>query len=563
MNLTKKFVIDRREFALRFLIFLTFSGLILWSSIDGILVVFGIKRSDPLVSLSVRNIEETKKTGIPIWSSFICSQNLTRIEVQTLKRGGNTGNGTATKDNATAIPDSYISITDTNSLLTTGDWTLKTGTWPCYIFNNSNKDYKFIPGIVDQLIVTALVNGNQSQADNGIIFGVFDDLRPLNLVEPFTAGIPSINTYTFTLTEKEYVNNKEELYFTVNKQDYHFIRVFDTPSIAARFLYSPDTYMVVRYTERPQYTLYSVISATGGNLTYAIALWIILFGRGKYKSWGLIQRYILRNSPDVHKKDNTNRLLNIPFYSNKEKNALDNGKNKENNLESQVDQTPYSPPSTITTPQQKPDNYYSEPIYANSTLFFTTTETSTIFPKNATSATLKNISDENGDIDGEIGRSGINSGIGRLSELTDKEITKKLNKIVDEKLWFLEQTMSRHYLSGFRLRRYDSDLKKLKHKSSYYFDDGVKINLKNNLEYNLEEENRNQLDRDEIKSSSLRSSSSLSHSYEKENPNNLEDQTTIPASSLDQIISNPTTSDLTTSDLIASDQTNSVVRQSQ
>ncbi|CAG8550871.1 8704_t:CDS:2 [Diversispora eburnea] len=513
---------DRREFALRILIFLTFSGLILWSSMEGILIVFGVKKSDPLVSLSVKNFKETG-IGIPIWSSFICSQNLTGITVETLERGGNTGNGTETKDKPTRLPDSYISKTDTNAL-TTGDWTLTSGSWPCFIFNNSNKDYKFIPGIVDQLIIVAFVNGEQSQADNGIIFGVYDDLRPLNEVEPFTAGIPSINTYTFTLTEKEDVNNKDELYFTVNKQNYHST-TFKGSSIAARFLYSPDTYMVVRYIEKPQYTFYAVISATGGNLTYAIALWIILFGRGKYKSWGFIHRYILRNSPDAHKKDNSNRLLNIPFYSNKEKIALDNDKNKGNNLESQVNQTPNPPLSFITSSQQQQNDYYSVSKYTDSALFFTTNETPTIFSKNATSERFGNIGDENDNIDDEIRCS--RNGIGRLSEITDREITKKLNKIVDEKLWFLEQTISRHYLSGFRLRRYDSDLKKLKHKSSYYFDNNVKNNLKNNLENNLEEEN-NQLDRDEIKSSPRRSSSS-SHSYpvqidlEKENPKNLED----------------------------------------
>ncbi|RHZ67759.1 hypothetical protein Glove_299g104 [Diversispora epigaea] len=69
----------------------------------------------------------------------------------------------------------------------------------------------------------------------------------------------------------------------------------------------------------------------------------------------------------------------------------------------------------------------------------------------------------------------------------------------------------RHFIStNYKLRRYDSDLEKLKHRSSYYFDDNIKITLKNDLENNLEE-NRNQLDRDGIKPPSPISSSS--HSY--------------------------------------------------
>ncbi|CAG8527476.1 2958_t:CDS:2 [Diversispora eburnea] len=299
-------------------------------------------------------------TGIPIWNSFVFSQNLTSIIVE---RRRTLGNGTTTTDKATQLPDSYISKTDTNSL-TSGDWTLTTGTSPCFYFNNSNKDYKFIPEIVGQLIIVVLVDGNQSKAENGLLFGVFDDIRPRNVVEPFNAGIPSVNTYTFTLTERKDQNNKEYLYFTVNTQNYHPM-TFANGSIAARFLYSPDTYLSIKYVEKPRYTIYDIIAASGGNLTYAIALWIILF----------------------------------------DENSLD----------------------------------------------------------------------------------------GRLNELTDKEITKKINKIVDEKLWFLEQTISRHYLSGFRLRRYNSDLKKLKHKNGHYD------------EYNV--------NYDEIQPSPRRYSSSSHNSY--------------------------------------------------
>ncbi|RHZ60999.1 hypothetical protein Glove_350g20 [Diversispora epigaea] len=467
--------------------------------------------------MSMNNLSTT---GIPIWNSFVCSQNLSSITIETLRRGRTFGNGTETTDKATLLPESYISKTDTKSL-TSGDWTLTTGTWPCFYFNNSNKDYKFIPGVVDQLIIVALVEGNQTQQDTGLLFGVFDDIRPLNVVEPFNAGIPSINTYTFSLTERVDVNNKEYLYFTVNTQNYHPIAAFGNPSIAARFLYSPDTYLSIKYVEKLEYTIYDIIAASGGNLTYAIALWIILFGRGKYKSWGLVQRYILRNSPDVNKKDDSNRLVNIPFYSNKNvisfggdekdkknnsndknndyngrnynnnntnnNNDKNNGKNKDNDLENQDNQTPYN---------QQP-HYYSERSSATSPFYFSTTGSPTDYPKSATTPTFGNIDDRSNI--GVGGGSGmIHGGGGRgLNELTDKEITKKINKIVDEKLWFLEQTISRHYLSGFRLRRYNSDLRKLKQKSGHGDDDD---------EYNVNDD-------EEVKPSSRRFSSPSHNSY--------------------------------------------------
>ncbi|RHZ60936.1 hypothetical protein Glove_350g16 [Diversispora epigaea] len=513
------------------------------------------------------SINNLTTTGFPIWSSFICSQNLTAITVETLKRGKNVNNGTETTDEATLLPNSYISTTDTNSL-TTGDWTLTTGVWPCYIFNNSNKDYKFIPGIVDQLIIVALVEGNQSSVDNGLLFGIFDDIRPLNVVEPFNAGIPSVNTYTFTLTERIDVNNKEHLYFTVNKQNLHSV-TFANGSIAARFLYSPDTYLAVKYVERPQYTIYDLIGATGGNLTYLIALWILLFGRGKYKSWGLVHRYILRNSPDAHKKDDTDRLLDIPYYSSKEKpffgnndnfngenNDNDNDKNKKKNkkkmvdLESQIALSTFTLLPTVTQSNQPQQQRYcysdqSEPSSATSTFYFNTTGTPTFCGK------------------------GGGIGIKKLGEFTDREITKKINKVVDEKFWFLEQTMSRHYLSGFRLRRYDSDLRKLKHKSGYYEDDdeyNAANNVKNNnLENNLEKKNNNEIKPShscpviKLKPVNPEGKRKLKQIEPKnklgnlKNSQNLEDQISIS----DPTTSDPTTSDPTTSDPTTSDPTTS------
>ncbi|RHZ60997.1 hypothetical protein Glove_350g22 [Diversispora epigaea] len=377
-------------------------------------------------------------TGIPIWNSFVCSQNLSSITIETLRRGRTFGNETETTDKATLIPESYISETNTDSL-TSGDWTLTTDPWPCFYFNNSNKDYKFIPGVVDQLIIVALVEGNQSPADNGLLFGIFDDIRPLNVVEPFNAGIPSVNTYTFTLTERVDVNNKEYLYFTVNTQNYHSM-IFANGSIAARFLYSPDTYLSIKYVEKLKYTIYDIIAASGGNLTYAIALWIILFGRGKYKSWGLIQRYILRNSPDLNKKGGT-------FYSNKDENNdnnnvnyinnnsdKNNGKNKDYDLEGQDDQT---------SSNQQLDH-------------LSTARSSTTYPKSATTPTFGNI-DNRSNIGVGGGGGTIHGGRGGgLNEFTDKEI-EKINEIVDEKFRSLEQTISRNYLSGFKLRKYSRD----------------------------------------------------------------------------------------------------------
>ncbi|RHZ60937.1 hypothetical protein Glove_350g17 [Diversispora epigaea] len=102
--------------------------------------------------------------------------------------------------------------------------------------------------------------------------------------------------------------------------------------------------------------------------------------------------------------------------------------------------------SSTSKTQQHLD--HSEPNSAASTFYFNTTGTPTFYGK------------------------GGSIGIEEPSELTDKEIIKKINKVVDEKFWFLEQTTSRYYLSGFRLP------------------DNVK---NNNLENNFDEKNNHEI----------------------------------------------------------------------
>ncbi|PKC00007.1 hypothetical protein RhiirA5_365992, partial [Rhizophagus irregularis] len=47
-----------------------------------ILIAFGIRKSEPLVTLQISNL-----TTIPVWSSFICGQGFSGATAQILKRG--------------------------------------------------------------------------------------------------------------------------------------------------------------------------------------------------------------------------------------------------------------------------------------------------------------------------------------------------------------------------------------------------------------------------------------------------------------------------------------------
>ncbi|GBB92524.1 hypothetical protein RclHR1_02020006 [Rhizophagus clarus] len=410
----------------------------------------------------------------------MCGQGFTGMVAQTLKRGP-TGTNT---DVATELPQSYIQKISTVNL-TTGDWTNQTGTWPCFIFNPGNNIF-FKTGVIDQIILLGLVNNKVNSGSSGLIFGIFDKERNLSSIEPFISPIPSINTYTFTRNERLDDNNILHSYFFVNKQNIVSIDNFQNPNLAAKFAYSPDTYLVQNYTEKVPYTPYDLISAVGGLTTYALAIWFVLFGRGKYRSWGLIQRYVLRNSPDARKKDNHNSLLP---YTNEKSRDTDNN-------------------STLVGSKNFEDERPS------STFYFSSSGTPT------QSRFINSISPN----------SVITS-----SYYSTKELNKRIDAKINQKLWFVEQTLNRHYLSGFKLRRYDVDLKKLGFDTSYDDDNDDKMALTpptihhnwNNIDSNVQTNQTNH--------KSIQISPSLTHYDSRDSINPEEQRTQYPNVAIGQV----------------------------
>ncbi|CAG8645103.1 8071_t:CDS:2, partial [Acaulospora morrowiae] len=363
-----------------------------------------VKDVDPLVSVTIRNLSQT---GFPVWNSFVCSQNLIGLTVQTLKR-------TKLSGNVDQVPDSYISKTNATDLIA-GDWNTKTDT-SCFVFRNIHNNYIFLPGTLDQMILIATVStGSQNTSNNAILFGIFDDERSIGTVEPFAAKIPSTNNFTFTRIESIDNNKNSHSYFSVSKQDHDSVSNSGNGSVATIFTYSPDTYLVMRYTEIRLYTPYDLFAAIGGLLIYVIAIWIFLFGHGKYKAWGAIHRYIFRNSPDAHRKKHSKDIYENSGAIESQTNLVDSSKI----IESKGDHYRY-------VPKNKDPEYYF------------------------TNSDVPNLS--------QIPR--VSSGEGRT--INEKDIIEKINDMVDEKLWFLEQTLNNHYLSEFRLRKYEIDYNHMK-----------------------------------------------------------------------------------------------------
>jgi len=144
----------------------------------------------------------------------------------------------------------------------------------------------------------------------------------------------------------------------------------------------------------------------------------------------LIQRYLLRNSPDARKKDDSNRLLPISSEKSRE-------------MESQLNNSPPTSKTLSSSNLESDDRPSSIFYFTNSG-----TPTNPRFTTNSLSP---------------------NSVI--TSPYSTKDLNKRIDAKINQKLWFVEQTLSRHYLSGFKLRRYNVDLKKLGLDTSY--DDDV------------------------------------------------------------------------------------------
>ncbi|CAG8641382.1 3523_t:CDS:2 [Funneliformis caledonium] len=357
------------------------------------------------------NILDLSTEGIPVLDAFVCASAISGISIQKLKFGKLNDNGTRENDHFELLSSSYIKKTTTNSLMA-GDWT-KGEVWPCFTFEPSKSDYlRFRAGTFDQIIILVETQSSLTVFDNlELLFGLFNEERNISVVAPFVSPLPTINTFTFSHFEMVDIYNEKHNYFTINKQTANrVIGGFNVTNLMARFLYSPDSYFVLNYTGKKPFSIFEIIGAAGGLITYALGTYWVLFGRGTYRSWGIIQRYLLRNSPDL----------------NQPKGEMDS-----------------SPLSLIE----------SQSINASSS----------ITPTSAASTFYFGIKGESNYINSPP----INSPISNY----DKELLKKIDSLINDKLWLIEQTLSRHYLSGFRLRSYDT--------TNAFLDGHVKVNMKN------------------------------------------------------------------------------------
>lgn len=191
----------------------------------------------------------------------------------------------------------------------------------------------------------------------------------------------------------------------------------------------------------------------------ALALWIFLFGSGRYKSWGIMQRYVLQTSPNSrrYRKDESppkNGFEAFQRWLKKQFSRLDSNADNE------------------------PDNMPLHPDPRRHSLRYSTAlNTAAVIASGGGKGGKHNDNSNNNgtysarssmDLSGgnyyftEQGAPGSQSlrPLAPLNENSEEQEVEELIRLIDlridERMWSLERTLSRYYLDGFRLRNYSS-----------------------------------------------------------------------------------------------------------
>ncbi|CAG8694854.1 9969_t:CDS:2, partial [Ambispora leptoticha] len=292
------------ETILRIVFVLLMTSIIIFLAIPNIKKI--VQHQDPLV---VINIDNQTTEGIPVPNAFVCGTLLGPVDyvdyitVEKIPLG-----------KKAIMVEEYLWQTDETILKAGGDVTEGSEGAQCFIFqpdgalkfkltnDNDSIDYISIN------VWSKTANVTDTAANIGVIFGFWNAERDISVIKPFIARTATINHFTFTSIFRNGINNDMHQDFTINMQNTLQIGSFyvnrslhGDDSIVAKINYSPDSYMVTKYTERQPYGWLDLVGTIGGILTYAIGVWIFLFGRGKYRPWGFIQCFLLRNSPNAKK----------------------------------------------------------------------------------------------------------------------------------------------------------------------------------------------------------------------------------------------------------------------
>ncbi|KAI9232245.1 MAG: hypothetical protein BYD32DRAFT_428829 [Podila humilis] len=454
------------EFLLRLLIMFVTLGVLVAVSIPKVRSILGQAN---LVSVSMED-----STQIPVPGVLICGDLLETVDVEMISRGWLFDNGTVGPDHKTLVPSSMVRIDPTTSLKlrANGDWPQsgKCLTFsPSMLFFAKNTGGRN-PNALDTVNFVVQAKENFTSAfDVGLSIAIWDGNVNMTEQQPIWIGIPSVNTLTFIYSEHVLLDKFTQTRYTVQKQNLRMMQAgFFNNQVIGRFILSPDTFYVSKYIDKPSYSWVDLAGALGGMASLAVAIWIFLFGNGKYKSWGVMQRYVLQTSPNSRRyksEPETTLKLSIPERVKSVFRRLIARLN--GTLDHDLDHMPLQ-----TTVQER---------RRASARYSVGASTAVLGAAAVSRPITKDRTNEN-DLLGNTARYSIESSgqpifyfseqgapgsrslrplapVDENGDDTEEQVDELIRLIdlrIDERMWSLERTLSRYYLDGFRLRHYSS-----------------------------------------------------------------------------------------------------------
>ncbi|KAG0283245.1 hypothetical protein BGZ96_012392 [Linnemannia gamsii] len=393
------------------------------------------------------SVKITNTTLIPIPDILICSEFLDSVELDIIS---NTQykNGTQGRDFKQPIKKEYYEVKNATEfdLQAYGDWERK---GKCaYLHRQAAAENFNFPKNQD----------GSSLAPAGLSMAIWNGDVPVTMVQPIWGEIPSINTLTFVYSEHKSLRGDVDPRYTLQKQNLRPLR-FGNPIVFAKVEISPDSFYINQYNDNKGYSWVDLAGAIGGMASIALALWIFLFGSGRYKSWGIMQRYVLQTSP------NSRRYRKDEFPPKNGFEAFQRWLKKQfSRLDSNAD--------------NDPDNMPLHPDPRRHSIRYSTAlNTAAVVAAGGGKGGKHNDNSKNSgaysarsslDLSGgnyyftEQGAPGSQSlrPLAPLNENSEEQEVEELIRLIDlridERMWSLERTLSRYYLDGFRLRNYSS-----------------------------------------------------------------------------------------------------------
>ncbi|KAG9292745.1 hypothetical protein G9A89_008333 [Geosiphon pyriformis] len=286
------------ELGIRLLVSTTLCAIIIIVSTPNFKKLFN--NQEPLISISLLNNKYIN--GIPVPDAYICvfdrkdSQKFeTAIEKVTIEY--------QIADNNIASDYIFMNGTASNSTRVKFE-PREEYPVPCLLFQQSN-DSKLIykrEGIESIRIRfwRNLIRQTPLKDSIGLFYTTYVGIDNYQDGKTFKLSDGELHKLTFKSIERIDVEGNSHWYKESEKFQ-HEKSLDISGFLICEIIYFPIDFLVTRYTEKRAYNWVDFIASVGGLLTFISAIWLILFGNGKFKSWGIIQQYLLQSSPDAKK----------------------------------------------------------------------------------------------------------------------------------------------------------------------------------------------------------------------------------------------------------------------